>query len=290
MSHGGRIWAALVTVYILWGSTYLAIAVTVETLPPLLAVAVRFVAAGGIMALIVTRRGGSMRCSRRELLSCAIVGCLLPGGNAVLFFAERRVATGLSSLIVASVPLWVVVLRLTHRERLPATALVGVAVGFVGVGVLAKPSGGATSWGIGLLVLSAVMWAAGSVFSQWLPMPGNPFAATAWEMIVGGLVLLPFGAATAGSFSPSWGSLGAWLYLVTFGSVIGYTAYTWLLANAPLGLVSTYAYVNPIVAIVLGVLFRNEHLSWRLLVGAVIVVAAVALVVRREPAAQPADA
>jgi drug/metabolite transporter (DMT)-like permease len=252
-------------------------------------VAVRFIAAGGIMALVVTCRGGSMRCSRRELLSCGIVGCLLPGGNALLFFAEQRVATGLSSLIVASVPLWVVVLQLTRRESLATGTLVGVAVGFAGVGLLAKPSGGASGLGIGLLVLSALMWSAGSVFSRSLPMPANPFTATAWEMIAGGLALLPIGAATAGSFAPSWGSVGAWLYLVTFGSVIGYTAYTWLLANAPLGLVSTYAYVNPIVAIALGVLFRHEHVTWRLLAGAVIVVAAVALVVRREPAVQPAD-
>ncbi len=120
-------------------------------------------------------------------------------------------------------------------------------------------------------------------------MPANPFAATAWEMLIGGFVMLPAGVATAGSFSPSTSSLLAWLYLVTIGSVVGFTAYTWLLANAPLGLVSTYAYVNPIVAIILGVLVRNEHVSIRTLLGAAIVVSAVAMVVRREPAT-PAQA
>ena len=276
-------WAALWTVYIIWGSTYLGIAVAGETIPPLLAVSTRFVAAGTIMAFVVRRRGGTMRLSRRSLASCVLIGCLLPGANAVLFFAERRVPTGLASLLIASVPLLVVVLRLFARERLPTAALAGVGVGFVGVAILARPSGGATGFGIALCVVSAVMWSLGSVASARLTMPPDPFAATAWEMLAGGLVMLPFGIATAGTVSPSTTSLLAWLYLVTFGSVIGYTAYVWLLANAPLGTVSTYAYVNPVVAIVLGVFFRGEHLTTRILLGAAIVVSAVAVVVRREP-------
>ena len=129
------------------------------------------------------------------------------------------------------------------------------------------------------------MWSVGSVLSRRLPMPADPFAATSWEMLVGGVAMLPLGIVAAPSFSPSAGSIGGWIYLVTIGSVVGYTAYTWLLANAPLGLVSTYAYVNPVVAIVLGVLFRGEILTWRLATGAAIVVAAVALVVRQEPPA-----
>jgi drug/metabolite transporter (DMT)-like permease len=285
VSDRARVWSALWTVYIVWGSTYLAIAVAVETIQPLFAVSTRFIAAGAIMAFIVTRRGGTMRASRREIASCVLIGCLLPGANAVLFFAERNVPTGLASLLIASVPLWVVVLRLVGRERLPLPALVGVGVGFAGVAVLAQPSGGATAWGIGLCVLSSVMWSVGSVLSARLPMPADPFAATAWEMLGGGVAMLPLGIATMGTFSPSTSSILGWVYLVTVGSIVGYTAYVWLLASAPLGLVSTYAYVNPVVAIVLGVLFRGEHLDWRLAVGAVIVVAAVALVVRQEPPA-----
>ena len=149
--------------------------------------------------------------------------------------------------------------------------------------MLAHPSGGATAWGIGLCVVSALMWSTGTVLSAWLTMPVDPFAATAYEMLAGGLLMLPISVFTVHHFSPSASSILGWIYLVTFGSIVGYTAYVWLIASAPLGLVSTYAYVNPIVAIMLGVAFRGEHLTWRLLIGAVIVVAAVALVVRREP-------
>ncbi len=279
-----RAWAALWTVYIIWGSTYLAIAVTVETLHPMFAVSTRFILAGTIMALVVRWRGGSMRVSRRALGSCVVVGILLPGANALLFYAEEDVPTGLASLLIASVPLWVVLLRLIGRERLGGWALAGVGVGFAGVAVLARPSGGATSTGIALCVLSAVMWAVGSVLSRRLPMPADPFTATSYEMLAGGLVILPFGIATMGTFAPSTASILGWLYLVTIGSVVGYTAYTWLLAHAPLGTVSTYAYVNPVVAIALGVAFRGEHLTTQILIGAAIVVVAVAVVVRQEPA------
>jgi drug/metabolite transporter (DMT)-like permease len=279
-----KAWVALWTVYIIWGSTYLAIAVTVETIHPMFAVSTRFILAGTIMALVVRWRGGSMRVGWRELSSCAVVGILLPGANALLFYAEEDVPTGLASLLIASVPLWVVLLRLIGRERLGIAAMAGVGVGFAGVAILARPSGGATSTGIALCVLSAVMWAVGSVLSRRLPMPADPFTATSYEMLAGGFIILPFGIATMGAFDPSTGSILGWIYLVTIGSVVGYTAYTWLLAHAPLGTVSTYAYVNPVVAIALGVAFRGEHLTGRILIGAAIVVASVAVVVSREPA------
>jgi len=291
LSYKAKVWTALWAVYIIWGSTYLAIAIAVETLPPLLAVATRFILAGAIMAGVVLLRGGSMRASVRSVASCVLVGCLLPGANAVLFFAERDTPIGLASLIIASVPLWVIVLRLAGGERLPGAAIGAVVLGFGGVAVLLRPSGGATIVGVLLCVLSAVMWSVGAVVSRRLPLPAAPFTATAYEMLGGGLVMLPLGLATAGSWSPSWSSAVAWLYLVTIGSVVGYTAYTWLLAHAPLGTAATYAYVNPVVAIVLGVAFRGEHLTWQILIGAVIVVAAVAIAVRREPpaATQPEE-
>jgi len=278
-----KVWTALATVYVIWGSTYLGIAYAGETIAPLFAASTRFIVAGLLMAGVVRLRGGSLRITGRALVSCVVIGALLPGANAVLFVAERNVPTGLASLIIASVPLWVVVLRLAGREQLPWPALAGVGVGFAGVAVLAHPSGGAKYWGIALCLLSAVMWATGSVLSAWLTMPADPFAATAYEMVAGGLLLLPVSVFTVHGFSPSTTSILGWIYLVTFGSIVGYTAYTWLLANAPLGLVSTYAYVNPVVAIILGVLFRGEDLTWRLLVGAAVVVVAVALVVRQEP-------
>jgi len=283
-----RVWVALVTVYLLWGSTYLGIAYAGETIPPFLAASTRFIAAGSLMAVIVVLRGGTLRVSRRAFAACVLVGCLLPGANAVLFLAERHVPTGLASLIIAAVPLWLAALRLTN-ERLPWKVLAGVGIGFVGVAVLARPSGGATGWGIGLVVLSSIAWATGSFLSSRIEMPADAFTATALEMLAGGIVLLPFGALTAHHFSPSGASIAAWVYLVVFGSLLGFTAYVWLLGNAPLGLVSTYAYVNPVVAITLGVLFRGEHLTWRLLVGAAIVVVAVATVVRQEPGAADED-
>ena len=285
MSRGAKVWTALVTVYIIWRSTYLGIAYAGETIPPLFAASTRFITAGALMTVVVLKvRHGTLRMPRRELLSCALIGCLLPGANSVLFFAERNVPTGLASLIIASVPLWMMVLRVgVGRERLPWPVLAGVGVGFAGVAVLAQPSGGAKAYGIALCVLSALIWSTGSFLSSRLPMPADPFSATAVEMLTGGLVMLPISLFTLHHFSPSTTSILAWIYLVTFGSIVGYTAYVWLLANAPLGMVSTYAYVNPVVAITLGVLFRGESVTWRLLIGAAIVVVAVAAVVRREP-------
>ena len=151
MSHKAKVWAALWAVYIIWGSTYLAIAVAVETIPPMLAVSTRFIVAGAIMALVVKARGGTMRITRRAFLSCVLIGALLPGANAVLFYAEEDVPTGLASLLIASVPLWVVVLRLLWHERMPAAALASVGVGFAGVAILLQPEGNATVVGRGPL-------------------------------------------------------------------------------------------------------------------------------------------
>jgi drug/metabolite transporter (DMT)-like permease len=283
VSLRAKTWTALWAVYLIWGSTYLFIAITVDTIPPLTGVSTRFVAAGAIMAAIVVQRGGTMRVSGRELASCALIGALLPGANAVLFFAEQEVPIGLASLLISSIPLMVVLLRLWGRERVQPRTLAGVAVGFAGVAVLVRPSGEATATGVALCLLSAFMWSVGSVAAPRLPMPRDTAAATAWEMLAGGLMMLPWGIANAGGLAPSTASLLAWLYLVAIGSVVGYTAYTWLLVHAPLSTVSTYAYVNPIVAIVLGVLFRDEHITTQILVGAAIVVVSVAVVVRQEP-------
>jgi len=283
MSQPARVWTALITVYIIWGSTYLGIYYAGKTIPPLFAVSTRFIAAGSLMALLVFARGGTMRVPWKAFGSCVLIGILLPGANAILFFAERNVPTGLASLIIASVPLWLAVMRLAGGERLPWQVLAGVGVGFAGVAVLAQPSGGAKWWGILLCVCSALMWSTGSFLSSRITLPANPLAATSWEMLAGGLIMfLPSLFTIHGGVHPSTQSIVGWIYLVTFGSIIGYTAYVWLLANAPLGLVSTYAYVNPVVAITLGVLFLGEQLTWRLLIGAVIVVVAVAAVVRQE--------
>lgn len=287
MGHRARVWTALGTVYVIWGSTYLGIYYAGRTIPVMFAASTRFIASGAIMSAVVFARGGSLRVPRRALLACLVIGCLLPGANSILFFAERNVPTGLASLIIASVPLWVAVLRLT-QEHLPWQVLAGVGVGFAGVAVLAQPSGGAKWWGVALCFCSAVMWATGSFLSARLEMPADPFAATSLEMLAGGFIMLPVGLAQArNGFSPAPSSIVGWCYLVVFGSVVGYTAYVWLLQNAPLGMVSTYAYVNPVVAISLGVIFLGEEVTWRLLIGAAIVIVAVATVVRSEPTTAP---
>ena len=303
MSHGAKVWVALWTVYLVWGSTYIGIAVTVETLPPILTVSVRFLLAGAVMAgwVLWRRGGGAFRVRPAEAATAVAVGLLLPSSNAILFIAERDVPSGLASLIIAAVPLWVIVLRLATRDHPTRAALVGVLVGFAGVAILVRPGGdvgGATALGLVLTVISSLTWAIGSFVSSKLPMPKDAFAATAIEMAAGGLFLLPIGLVVDPVDPGSWStrSIVAFGYLVVFGSLVGYTAYVWLLANAPIGKVATYAYVNPVVAILLGALILHEHVTVTIAIGAAVIVAAVAVVVRRdspaniETAVEPAAA
>jgi drug/metabolite transporter (DMT)-like permease len=287
VSHRARVWIALATVYVVWGSTYLAIELAGETIPPLFAAGARFVAAGLLMAAFTAWRRGPrvLRIGRAELGTCILIGALLPGANAVVFVAERHVPTGLSALIIGSVPLWIVLLRVLRGDRPPAAALAGVLAGFGGLALLVRPSGGAPLWAMLLLVVAAVMWATGSFLSGRLPLPADGFAATSYEMLAGGAILLPIGLATAQPHLAhvSGRSIFGFVYLVSFGSVVAYTAYVWLLDNVPLGTVATYAYVNPVVAIALGAAVLHESLTWEIGVGAALVLACVALVVRHEP-------
>ena len=286
MSHRGKVWVALWTVYVIWGSTYLGIKLAGETIPPLFAVGTRFLAAGLLMAGYTAWRRGPrvLRVRPVELLSCVVIGALLPGANALLFVAERHVPTGLTSLIIGAVPLWLVLMRTATGDRPPPIALGGVLVGFVGLAILVHPNGRSPLWALLVVVASSLMWATGSFLSSRLPMPADSFAATSIEMLAGGLILLPIGLAfTHPHFSHfSARSIGGWIYLVTFGSLVGFTAYVWLLENAPLGTVATYAYVNPVVAIALGALVLHESLTWTIGLGAVLVLACVAIVVRQE--------
>jgi drug/metabolite transporter (DMT)-like permease len=286
MSRRTKIWVALGTVYVIWGSTYLGIKLAGETAPPLFAAGTRFLAAGLLMlAFTAWRRGGAaLRVSRRELASCVLVGALLPGANAMLFVAERHVATGLASLIIGSVPLWIVVLRTATRDHPPRAALVGVIGGFAGLALLVRPHGGAPLWALLLVLASAVTWALGAFLSAKLPMPRDTFAGAGYEMLAGGLIILPLALATTSPHPSDFSarSILGWIYLVAFGSLIGYTAFTWLLDNAPIGTVATYAYVNPVVAIALGAIVLHESITWTIVLGAALVLACVALVVRRE--------
>jgi drug/metabolite transporter (DMT)-like permease len=285
----GRAWLALGTVYIVWGSTYLGIALAGETIPPILAAGLRFLFAGVIMGgFIALRRGRApFLVPRDELGSAALVGVLLLGANSLLFVAERRVPIGLASLLIASVPLWIVLMRTVTGDRPSRVALVGVATGFAGIAVLVRPGGAASFGGILLVLGSAFIWATGSFLSSKLPLPQDPFVATTLEMLAGGALLLPIGLAFPGaeSLAPStwsWRSLVGLVYLVLIGSLVGYTAYVWLLGNLPISTVATYAYVNPVVAILLGVIVLDEGVTWQILVGAAVVLVSVALVIRSE--------
>ena len=290
MSTSAKVWIALWVVYIVWGSTYLGIELVGETMPATFAAGVRFTAAGLLMlGFIAWRRGPArLRLTRRELASSAVVGLLLPGANSILFITEQKVPIGLTSLIIAAIPLWVVLLRLLAGERPDLVSTIVLVVGFGGIVLLVQPGSDTGPLGYLLLtVLGSFLWALGSFLSPRIPVPRHALVATGYEMLVGGLVLLAIGLAV---YSPSELDPGRWsgrsifglCYLVVFGSLLGYSAYVWLLANAPIAKVSTYAYVNPVVAIALGVVVLDESVTLRIAAGALLILVSVASVLRRE--------
>ncbi|MEO8689731.1 MAG: EamA family transporter [Solirubrobacteraceae bacterium] len=287
-----QIWTALWIVYLIWGSTYLAIRVTVETVPPFLSAGARFGFAGAAMlAFLAVRRGTSvLRPTREQLLSCLAVGTLLMGANAVVSVAEVEVPSRMAALLIASVPLWVILYRRGLGERVAGRSVAAVLVGFAGVGLLLLPgkqTGGASLIGLLAVVAAAVMWAGGSVASQRVRLPREPFVSGAWQMLLGGGVCALTGA-LAGEFGDlhpaefSLRSVAGLAYLVVFGSWIAFTSFAWLLQNAPVSRVATYAYVNPIVAIALGWAILDEAVTTLTFAGAAIIVASVAAVVRTE--------
>jgi drug/metabolite transporter (DMT)-like permease len=289
-----KVWTGLWIVYIVWGSTYLAIRVMVETVPPLLGAGARFTVAGAVMLGVLALRR-SVRPTRAQLLSALAIGALLPGANAVVTVAEQEVPSGLAALLIASIPLWVILMRRLAGDSVSRRSVAAVLVGFAGVALLLKPgeqSGEATVLGLAACVFAAVMWAGGSFASPRVRLPRDPLVSTGWQMLLGGLVCLAAGLAAgeAPEVDPSafsTRSVVAFAYLVVFGSWIAFTAYAWLLQNAPISKVSTYAYVNPVVAIVLGWLILDELVTPVTLVGAAIIVASVFLVVRIENARRP---
>jgi len=296
---GWLIWAALLVVYIVWGSTYLAIALVVDSMPPLLAAGARFSAAGLIMAGALALRSGPsrMRISRPELGGAAFVGAaLLMLGNGGVSMGEQTVPSGLAALIIGVVPLVVLVLRRLAGEKLSVIGVGGVVLGFIGLGVLVIPRGidGTTDIvGMALLVMASTFWATGSFFSRRLSLPADLLVSTAYQLLLGGSFLLMAGLAIGewpqvveGGFTDA--SIWSFIYLIIFGSLLAYTAYTWLLQNAPISKVATYAYVNPVVAVVLGALVLDEQLDVAMILGAVMIVASVAFIARTEsgPAAR----
>src|SRR5438128_1547867 len=292
------VWSALGIVYVVWGSTYLSIAIAVQTLPPLLHAGIRFVLAGLLLAAWLAFRRVDLRVSRRELGGAAAVGMLmLAGGNGLVSLAERTVPSGVAALIVASIPLWIVVYRMIAGERVGRDLFAGVLLGLVGVAVLVVPGGlNGTVDPLGALMLfgATLSWALGTFLSPRLEMPRNALVSTAYQMLAGGVVLVvaALGKGEVAQLDPatfSARSLIAFAYLVVFGSLVAYTAYTWLLQNASVSLVSTYAFVNPVVAVVLGALILSEQITPTIVVGAAVIVVAVAFIIFRQNAARRAE-
>ena len=278
---------ALFAIYVIWGSTYLAIRVAIDTIPPLAMAGARFLLAGAVLYALALRRGAG-RAPAFEWRNAALVGGLmLLGGNGGVCWAEQRVPTGLAALLIASVPLWAVLLDWVRPGGLrPKAAVVaGVLTGFVGVALLVRPHGASSVDLLGAAVLTgaAASWAAGSVVSRNVRLPVDPLLATAMEMLTGGALLLAGSALTGeiprirpGAFSAA--SLAAVGYLVVFGSLVGFTAFVWLLRVTTPAVATTYAYVNPVVAVALGWAFLGEKLSPQSAVAGVIVISAVAMI------------
>jgi drug/metabolite transporter (DMT)-like permease len=297
-----KVIAAFAAVYVIWGSTYLAIRFAIETVPPFLMAAVRFLIAGAVLYLWVRMRGAA-RPSRQNWLAALIVGgLLLFVGNGAVVWSEQHVPSGIVSLLVATVPLWIVLLEwAAPGGRRPSRGVVaGIAMGFAGLGLLVGPDalsghGVVPIAGALVLLVASVAWAAGSLLSPKLRLPKEPLLATAMEMLAGGVLLSGLSLATAewreaSVAALSTTSLLALLYLIVFGSLIGFTAYIWLLGASSPARVSTYAYVNPVVAVFLGWAIANEPISVRTLVAAAIIIFAVVLITAGQNGQETQDA
>jgi drug/metabolite transporter (DMT)-like permease len=289
-----RVAAALAIVYVVWGSTYLGIRVAIDDLPPLTMLAIRFLIAGALLYAWVRRKHPAP--GREAWRAAAISGTgLFAIGTGAVAWAELHLDSGLAALIVALVPIWLV---LFDPARLSRVALAGLALGIGGVALLAGPGSAAFVPATLVLLAGGVGWAWASVYSATAPLPPNGLGA-AMQMLTGGAALLVAGA-LRGELAelrvPSLGAVAAVAYLVVFGSLIAFSAYAWLLRNARTSLVGTYAFVNPIVAVLLGSVFLDESLTARTLVSGGVIVAAVALIVaaprrsyaRRHEVVQPA--
>jgi drug/metabolite transporter (DMT)-like permease len=284
------VWIALPIVYVVWGSTYLGIHFVVQTMPPMISAGIRFVIAAALLAAVLVIKSGPsvLRVPWRRLGTTALVGILLlTGGNGMVGVAEQHMSSGLAALLVASVPLWLVVFRWGTGDRPPVSTFAGVLVGFGGLALLTLTRGGGSGspLGVGIILTAALSWSIGSFLSSRMPMPSNPFTASVYEMAAGGVALLALGYGRGEHLQVSEVSGTSWIalaYLVVFGSLVAFTSYVWLLGNAPISLVGTYAYVNPGVAVLLGVAFAGEHATWTILLGGLIIILGVGLVVSTE--------
>ena len=287
------------TVYVVWGSTYLAIRIVVEALPPLTSAGLRFAVAGLVVlvAVVATGRLAARRPTPRQLGGAALVGgLLLFTGNGFVSIGEQRVPSAVAALTIATVPLWVVVFGRLTGHPLPRGTLVGIAIGFLGVAAMLVPTGLSGTFdpsALAIMVVAALSWATGSFIATRLAMPRDPFVSTAAQMLAAAVLLLLGGVVTgeridvaATTAHPA--SLLALAYLVVFGSLLAFTAYAWLLQHWPISRVATYAFVNPLVAVVLGGLILGEPLTPPIVVGGAAIIVAVAVVIRQASRPTPA--
>jgi drug/metabolite transporter (DMT)-like permease len=279
---------------VVWGSTYIAIKVGVESIPPLLMAGVRYLIAGIIMFPFAVRGGpAEQRAADRprpaQWLAAAVVGGLLLGvGNGGVSAAERTLSAGLASLLVATVPLWMIVLDfLINRVRIRRPAILGMLAGLAGVAFLARPSGG-SDWGIVVVLVASFGWALGTILSHHLPAPQRPLLAAAMQMLTGGAMLVVVAAAVGEFHGFSVGQVSlrsalAVTYLVGPGSILALSAYVIAVRELPTAIVGTYAYVNPAIAVALAATLLGEHVTTSMLIGGALTIAGVAVVVRFRP-------
>ena len=292
-----RTWTALWLVYVVWGSTYLAIAYAVDSVAPFVTGFLRFALASLLLlAFLVVRRPAALRAGRRQWLNAAGLGVLLLlcGNGGVTVAEQRGLPSGLAALLVAAVPLYVALFRALARDRPAGRTLLGVGIGFVGLGVLLLPGTRPTGVSVGpagLVLAGAFCWSFASVLSSRVALPADPLVTSLAELLGGSVGFLVAALAT-GEDWPSHGVNGTAAlgigYLAVFGSVVAFTAYSWLLGTSPVSTVATYAYVNPVVAVLLGAVFRGEDLTGTSIVGGLMTVVAVAVVVSQEGRGQPA--
>ena len=301
-----KIWIALLTIYTVWGGTYLAMRYAVETIPPFLMAGTRFLVSGLIL-YIWRRAARDPAPTRGQWLRAGLVGLLLLlGGNGLVSLAEQKVASGIAALIVGSAPLWMTTFEALRPGgvRPNALGILGLMVGFGGIVLLVLPSLSGTNpaashpLGVITLLFAALFWSIGSIYSRQARLPASSLLSTGMQMLAGSLGLYLTGTLTGewqqlvlGNITTrSWLSL---LFLILFGSMAGFTAYAWLLRSAPVSLVATYAYVNPVVAILVGSLFAQEILTVHVLFSALIIIGSVVLINasrRLKPQAPPAAA
>jgi drug/metabolite transporter (DMT)-like permease len=296
-------WVCLLIVWVVWGSTYLAIRVGVETMPPLLMAAVRNLVAGLIMFPLAMRsRRAAVRAgqavrywpSRTEWIGCATVGVLLLVANGAVGIGEQTIPSGLAALLVATVPLWLLGIdAVLNHARLGLAQAAGLALGLVGVGLLSGLGGGSgriSVVGVVIILAAAFTWALGTIMTRRVAIPSSPALASGMELLCGGVALLAL-AAAAGEFGSlhlaqvSWRSWLALGYLIVMGSMVAFSAYGIAVRALPTATVATYAYVNPVIAVLLGTLILNERLTPAMFAGGALIVGAVVLVVRRSPPA-----